>query len=92
MDIHLSNILNIAEVDSLMEIQFMLSMSWRDHRLMFRNLKASDHLNIVSHQEALDIWYPKIVFFNTKEKNVEKVYENIFGNLCSSRCILAFTV
>ena len=73
LKIDLLNILDIAEVDSLLELQFNLVLSWRDQRLGFRNLKDSDYLNTVSYEEALSIWYPKVVFFNTKEKNVAKV-------------------
>ena len=76
MKIDLLNILDIAEVDSLLELQFNLVLSWRDQRLGFRNLKDSDYLNTVSYEEALSIWYPKVVFFNTKEKNVAKVMKS----------------
>lgn len=73
VNLDLLNILNIAEDDSLIEIQFLLSLRWRDERLIFRNLKVSDHLNIVSHGDAKRIWYPEIVFFNTKDERVERV-------------------
>ena len=73
LKINLLNILDIAEVDSLLELQFDLVLYWRDQRLKFRNLKNSSYLNSVSHKEAISIWYPKIEFFNTKEKDVAKV-------------------
>ena len=73
MKIDLLNILDIAEVDSLLELQFNLILNWRDQRLQFRNLKESDYLNTVSHEEAHSIWYPKLEFFNTKEKLVAEV-------------------
>ena len=73
LKIDLLNILDIAEVDSLLELQFNLILNWRDQRLQFRNLKESDYLNTVSREEAHSIWYPKLVFFNTKEKFVAKV-------------------
>ena len=65
--------MDIVEVDSLLELQFDLVLYWRDQRLKFRNLKNSTYLNTVSHKEATSIWYPKIEFFNTKEKDVAKV-------------------
>ena len=60
-------------MDSLLELQFNLILYWRDQRLWFRNLKDSEYLNTVTHKEAESIWYPKVVFFNTKEKVVAKV-------------------
>ena len=63
-------------MDSLLELQFNLVLYWRDQRLMFRNLKNLEYLNTVSYKEALSIWYPKVVFFNTKEKAVAKVLKN----------------
>ena len=76
LKIDLLNILDKAEVDSLLELQFNLILNWRDQRLRFRNLKESDYLNTVSHEEAHSIWYPKLVFFNTKEKSVAKVMKS----------------
>ena len=73
MKIDLLNILEIAEVDSLLELQFNLILNWRDQRLQFRNLKEADYLNTVTHEEAHSIWYPKLEFFNTKEKLVAEV-------------------
>lgn len=85
------NILDIAEVDSLLELQFNLVLSWRDQRLGFRNLKDSDYLNTVSYEEALSIWYPKVVFFNTKEKNVAKVMKK-YINLIHFYIMMLFSV
>ena len=77
MIVDIWNILNVAEVDSLLEIQFKLVLLWRDSRLMFRNLKDSLHLNTAgeTNEPRKDIWYPRIVFYNTKNRDESKVFQ-----------------
>ena len=77
MKVDIWNILNVAEVDSLLEIQFKLVLLWKDPRLMFRNLKHSMHLNTAGEtkEPRKDIWYPRIVFYNTKNRDESKVLQ-----------------
>ena len=41
VDVEVLSILEIAEVESLIAIQFELSLTWKDPRLTFHHLKAS---------------------------------------------------
>ena len=66
--IHLLKILDIDEVKSLLELQFNMVLHWRDSRLKFNNLRKVTHLNTVSEANAKKMWYPKIVFHNTRLK------------------------
>ena len=66
------NILDVSEVNSYLEVQFHLEMTWRDPRLSFWNLKEGSLMNIASKEEAGAIWYPQVVFMNTKEKHRTK--------------------
>ena len=66
-------VMDISEVGSEIGVQYKLIMSWTDPRLTFWNLKAESYLNTVSNQDALKVWYPKLQFYNTKEKEETKV-------------------
>ena len=62
------NILRVSEVNSYLEVKFCLEMTWREPRLSFWNLKEGSLKNIASDVEVGKIWYPQVVFVNTKEK------------------------
>ena len=60
-------VLDLVEVDSAMILQYRMTLSWRDLRVQFKNLKQDTFLNTVGRDDAAKIWYPKIVFYNTRE-------------------------
>ncbi len=61
-------ILDIAEVDGLIGIQFDLSLRWHDSRLTFYDLKEDRDLNTLRVMERDEIWTPEIIFHNIKGK------------------------
>ena len=73
LTIDVMKVMDISEVDSEIGVQYNLMMSWTDSRLTFWNLKAESYLNTVSRQDAVKVWYPKLQFYNTKEKEETKV-------------------
>ena len=68
MGIEILNILRIDEVSSHMELQYKLTLTWRDPRLHFVDLKKHTHQNVLSPEEANSIWYPRLVMVNTVDK------------------------
>ena len=78
LTIDVMKVMDISEVDSEIGVQHNLMMSWTDSRLTFWNLKAESYLNTVSSQDAVKIWYPKLQFYNTKEKEETKVPLYVF--------------
>ena len=71
--IEVMKVMDISEVDSEIGVQHELMMSWTDSRLTFWNLKEESYLNTVSSEDAVKVWYPKLQFYNTKEKEETKV-------------------
>ena len=67
VDVDIWAVLAISEVDELFSVKFKLTMTWQDPRLTFRNLKDDTSLNQVNLIEALNIWYPILVFVNTRK-------------------------
>ena len=64
------------EINSAYEAQFTLIISWFDKRLVFNNLNTKTAKNSLSNKEREELWVPKVVFENTKEK-IQTVMDDI---------------
>ena len=73
LDLEIWAVQSISEVKELFSAKFQLTMSWRDPRLVFRNLKEDTSMNIVGPRQASEIWYPIVVFINTRKMDLSKV-------------------
>ncbi len=63
--------LDISEADNELTVQLQLDVTWRDGRLTMNDLKEDRDLNTVT--DAGLIWYPVLVFNNTKDKMISFV-------------------
>ena len=68
LSLNVTSIEEVSEVDSSITIQFTTNLKWREAQLRFKNLKKERFLNTVSTKDAEKIWYPKLLFFNTRYK------------------------
>ena len=57
------------------ELQLILGMKWFDGRLNFNNLRDKKSLNVMGPTEKSSIWFPAVVFENTKDK-INTVVDN----------------
>ena len=73
LSIDVIKVLNLEEVDESMVLKYRMTLKWKDSRVEFRNLKKENYLNTLSSDEAAKIWYPRIVFFNTRDTEETKV-------------------
>ena len=60
-------ILNTKVVENKIKVQFSLSMSWYDSRLMFKNLKAREYYNVLN-PKTTELWIPSLGFHNTEDR------------------------
>ena len=74
-------VLDLIEVDSAMILQYRMTLNWRDLRVKFKNLKQDTFLNTVGRDDAAKIWYPQIVFYNTREMEETIVRKCFFKKL-----------
>ena len=81
VSIHVIQVLELVEVESAMSLQYRLTLSWKDSRVAFRNLKKDTFLNTVGNDDAAKIWYPQVVFYNTKDMEETKVSHDKLANL-----------
>ena len=73
LSIDITTVLNLDEAESIMTLQFTLTLKWRDSRLTLRNLKQETVLNTIDSKDASKIWYPKLLFYNTVNKEDTQV-------------------
>lgn len=73
LSIGIIEILDLNEVSDAMELRYKMTLKWRDSRIKFKNLKKEAFMNTVSRTDAELIWYPQIVFYNTKKTERTKV-------------------
>ena len=53
------------------DLKFNLILEWLDHKVVWVNLKADDHLNTLSNIELDKLWLPKVLFQNSD--NIEPI-------------------
>ena len=76
LKVEIISVLELIEVDAIMTLQYKLSFKWMDTRISFQNLKGYDFLNTVGSNDARKIWHPKVVFFNNRDMEQTKVWNN----------------
>ncbi|XP_042204684.1 uncharacterized protein LOC121854236 [Homarus americanus] len=70
--------LNIADVQQAIHLEFIVTMSWMDSRLKYRNLRSIIHANKLSSEEKGSIWRPELEFPNVKDGQLNLLKENVF--------------
>ena len=64
----LHKIVAIKEDEHSIQLQFQISLQWKDNRATFYNLKPTSYLNALSSEEIETIWLPLVVYVNTDQQ------------------------
>ena len=84
LSIEVQDIQDIVEVDSTFQVPFILSLSWKDARLTYKNLKSNLEQNLLSETEMDEIggiWIPTALFRNTNEKHTTVVDKKTYTKI-----------
>ena len=73
ISITLMKVVEVEESDHSIHLQFQISLSWKENRVKYQNLKKQTSLNAVTNDDIQTIWLPLIVFDNTDQKEVTRV-------------------
>ena len=65
ISITLMKVVEIEEVDHSIHLQFQISLSWKENRVKYRNLKKQTSQNVLTEEDVNLIWLPLIVYDNT---------------------------
>ena len=73
ISITLMKVVDIEETDHSIDLQFQISMSWKENRVKYQNLKKETSLNALTDDDIKTIWLPLIVYDNTDQKEVTRL-------------------
>ena len=64
---------DIKEEDYSIEIQFQITMVWKENRVKYQNLKVNEPLNALTHEDIQRLWLPRVIFENTDQKETTRL-------------------
>ena len=73
VSIDLMKLVDINEEDFSIEIQFEISLVWKEKRATFQNLKKRDSLNALSKKDYESLWLPQVIYENTDQKDTTRL-------------------
>ena len=73
ISITLMKVVEIEEVDHSIHLQFQISLSWKENRVKYHNLKKEVSLNALTERDISSLWLPLIVYDNTDQKEVTRL-------------------
>ena len=76
ISIILMKVVEIEEADHSIHLQFQISLTWRENRVKYFNLKTKSALNALTKEEMKQLWLPLVVYDNTDQKEVTRLGEN----------------
>ena len=68
-------LVDIDEEDYSIEIQFEISLQWRDNRATYHNLKDNEALNALTKKDIDALWIPEVVYENTDDMETTRLSE-----------------
>ena len=71
--IDIFKLVDINEEDYSIEIQFEITMVWKENRATYQNLKVSDSLNALTQTDIDKLWLPKVIYENTDQKETTRL-------------------
>ena len=68
----LIKVVAIREEDHSIELQFEITLEWRDPRATYYNLKPQTYLNALSRDEMDKLWLPLVIYTNTDQQETTR--------------------
>ena len=69
----LYKIVAIEEEDHSIELQFQISLEWKENRATYHNLKLETYLNALSLDEIKTLWLPLAIYTNTDQQETTRL-------------------
>ena len=66
-------LVDIKEEDYSIEIQFQITMVWKENRVKYQNLKVNESLNALTQEDIQRLWLPRVIFENTDQKDTTRL-------------------
>ena len=69
----LLKVVAIQEEDHSIELQFQITLEWKENRASYHNLKKEDYLNALSMDDINRLWLPLVVYTNTDQQETTRL-------------------
>ena len=66
-------LVDIKEEDYSIEIQFTITLQWKENRATFQNLKQEGSLNSLHRKDIERLWLPEVIYENTDMKDTTRL-------------------
>ena len=78
ISIEILKLVSIKEEDYSIEIQFSISLKWKENRVSYHNLKKESTMNALTKEKIGKIWLPRVIYENTDQKETTRL--GLIGN------------
>ena len=74
VSIDLLNVVKIEETNNKIDLQFQITLEWRENaRMVYHNLKHDTSLNTLSDEDISKLWLPQVIYDNTDQKDTTRL-------------------
>ena len=68
ISIYILKLVDIKEEDYSIDIQFQITLVWKEGRAIYHNLKSQTSFNALVPEDIKRLWLPQVVYENTDQK------------------------
>ena len=68
VSLKLLKMMGIDERENSIDLEFEITLEWKDQRMTFNNLKKDIFFNALTEEEMKTIWLPVLIYANTNEQ------------------------
>ena len=69
----LYKVVAIVEEDHSIELQFQITLEWKENRATYLNLKNESYMNALSKEDIKRMWLPLVVYTNTDQQETTRL-------------------
>ena len=73
VSIDLLKLVDIKEENHAIEIQFSITLKWKENRAIYHNLKKEKTLNALTNNDIARLWLPELIYENTDQKETTRL-------------------
>ena len=73
VSLKLMKMMGIDERENTIDLQFEITLEWKDHRMTYNNLKRDSYRNALTYPEKETIWLPIMIYSNTDQKETTRL-------------------
>ena len=85
ISISLLKIVGMEEVHHKIDIQFEITLAWKENRATYQNLKKKTSLNALTDEDIGKLWLPYVIYANTDMKEAVQLEDSLKTTIVVNR-------